>query len=438
MRAECPGARGPRQPRHRVVEEPAGLAGRERRNTPSTCATTASSGRCWRCQARSGRGAEQLWRRLRVAHLEHPGPGGEGPSAEVGDQPGPEDLRSRAPRTAQVLVVHHNVLAGGISGRMGLARWRSAHRRLLATGADVILCGHDHQEGAGTDPGRRSRSAPRAPTATGMRGGRPSVFNLVTIDAQSVHIQHFRWVSADSSFMPSDNLLCPEGPAQGGGLGRGWGSGTVKAEDVSRAAGGLGPPGNRAGRHPHQPHCDAQPQPAGPPDPSRLRLCAGPGAEGHRPLPEPPRSPGAPPRGRAGVPGVPGGGHAPSGRGASAASRPAPATCSCCTGSTASISELNAAALRRDAGEIPIRLSGRMRTRLGELSVDIRTGLPDSRSPSAAGISPRHSWAEVEHTLLHEMVHQWQAENGATHRSSAHASDRRHERWEYCRQRRGR
>jgi hypothetical protein len=24
----------------------------------------------------------------------------------------------------------------------------------------------------------------------------------------------------------------------------------------------------------------------------------------------------------------------------------------------------------------------------------------------------RHPWAEVEHTLLHEMVHQWQAETG--------------------------
>jgi hypothetical protein len=24
----------------------------------------------------------------------------------------------------------------------------------------------------------------------------------------------------------------------------------------------------------------------------------------------------------------------------------------------------------------------------------------------------RHAWAEVEHTFLHEMVHQWQAETG--------------------------
>jgi hypothetical protein len=50
-----------------------------------------------------------------------------------------------------------------------------------------------------------------------------------------------------------------------------------------------------------------------------------------------------------------------------------------------------------------------MRRRLGELSVDIRTGRPVELSVSRRHIA-RHSWAEVEHTLLHEMVHQWQAE----------------------------
>jgi SprT-like family len=61
--------------------------------------------------------------------------------------------------------------------------------------------------------------------------------------------------------------------------------------------------------------------------------------------------------------------------------------------------------------EIPIRLSAQMRRRLGELSVDIRTGRPIELSLSRQHIA-RHSWAEVEHTLLHEMVHQWQAETG--------------------------
>ena len=60
---------------------------------------------------------------------------------------------------------------------------------------------------------------------------------------------------------------------------------------------------------------------------------------------------------------------------------------------------------------LPIRLSGRMRTRLGELSMDIRSGQPIEIAISRRHIA-RHRWTEVEHTLLHEMVHQWQAESG--------------------------
>ncbi len=62
-------------------------------------------------------------------------------------------------------------------------------------------------------------------------------------------------------------------------------------------------------------------------------------------------------------------------------------------------------------GSLPMRLSSRMRTRLGELSVDVRTGRPMEIAISRRHIA-RHPWAEVEHTLLHEMVHQWQAETG--------------------------
>lgn len=60
-------------------------------------------------------------------------------------------------------------------------------------------------------------------------------------------------------------------------------------------------------------------------------------------------------------------------------------------------------------GPIPIRLSGRMRRRLGELVADRATG-----APVEIGISRRHlrrdGWAAVRETLLHEMVHQWQAQ----------------------------
>jgi hypothetical protein len=77
----------------------------------------------------------------------------------------------------------------------------------------------------------------------------------------------------------------------------------------------------------------------------------------------------------------------------------------------ASHRRLNADHFSGALGEISIRLSGRMRTRLGELAADLRTGRPTQITMSRRHLA-RHSWAEVEHTLLHEMVHQWQGETG--------------------------
>lgn len=107
--------------------------------------------------------------------------------------------------TARVLVFHHNVLPGGLSRRMGLARWRSAYRRLLQTGADVILCGHDHQEGAGQIEGALAVSTSGTHSSR-VRGGRPSVFNLIRLDDRAVHIQHFRWESSGRKFLRSDTF----------------------------------------------------------------------------------------------------------------------------------------------------------------------------------------------------------------------------------------
>jgi hypothetical protein len=72
---------------------------------------------------------------------------------------------------------------------------------------------------------------------------------------------------------------------------------------------------------------------------------------------------------------------------------------------------LNVAHFDGRLGQIGIRLSSRMRTRLGELAVDIRSGQPLEITISRRHLA-RHPWLEVEHTMLHEMVHQWQAETG--------------------------
>lgn len=59
---------------------------------------------------------------------------------------------------------------------------------------------------------------------------------------------------------------------------------------------------------------------------------------------------------------------------------------------------------------IPVRLSGRMATRLGHFDPGSRHLEPEIVM-SRSHIS-KHGWREAMHTLLHEMVHQWQHETG--------------------------
>ena len=74
--------------------------------------------------------------------------------------------------------------------------------------------------------------------------------------------------------------------------------------------------------------------------------------------------------------------------------------------------EFNARHFGGTLAAIPIALSSRMRRRLGELVYDRTTSKP-VRIVISRRLLKRHPWREVEETLLHEMVHQWQAETGA-------------------------
>ncbi|HEV8265082.1 MAG TPA: metallophosphoesterase [Gemmatimonadales bacterium] len=114
------------------------------------------------------------------------------------------------PALARVLVVHHNVLRGDISQRMGLARWRQAQRRIVESGAEVVLCGHDHQEGAEVLDGKVVVST-AGTLCTRTRGGRPSCFNFVTIEATAVQITFFRWEAERSRFRASDTFAFARG-----------------------------------------------------------------------------------------------------------------------------------------------------------------------------------------------------------------------------------
>jgi 3',5'-cyclic AMP phosphodiesterase CpdA len=108
-----------------------------------------------------------------------------------------------APDQVKVLVVHHNVLRGELSRRMGLARWRQAQRRIVECGAEVVLCGHDHQEQA-EFLDQRVVVACAGTLSSRSRGGRPAVFNRVVIEEDAVHVEFYRWEHEAGAFRRSD------------------------------------------------------------------------------------------------------------------------------------------------------------------------------------------------------------------------------------------
>jgi hypothetical protein len=72
--------------------------------------------------------------------------------------------------------------------------------------------------------------------------------------------------------------------------------------------------------------------------------------------------------------------------------------------------EYNAGRFGGELRAVPIAVSQRMRSRLGYYRLATKT-LP-AMIMISRGHLRRHGWNEVFQTLLHEMVHQWQAETG--------------------------
>jgi len=106
----------------------------------------------------------------------------------------------------RLAVLHHNVLPGVVSNRWGLARPHAAQRALLTLGADAILCGHDHTEGAGQIDGRLAVSTAGTHSVR-TRGGRPSAFNLLRIDGTRIQIEHYLYARDGATFRRGDTAI---------------------------------------------------------------------------------------------------------------------------------------------------------------------------------------------------------------------------------------
>jgi len=114
-----------------------------------------------------------------------------------------EAFAAAPPEAVRVLVVHHNVLPGELSQRMGLARWRQAQRRIVASGAEIVLCGHDHQERADVLEGKVVVAC-AGTLSTRSRGGRPAVFHRVIVEEQAIQVELYRWEADQRAFRRSD------------------------------------------------------------------------------------------------------------------------------------------------------------------------------------------------------------------------------------------
>ncbi|MEO8480122.1 MAG: metallophosphoesterase [Gemmatimonadota bacterium] len=110
-------------------------------------------------------------------------------------------FQAESPDLLRVMVMHQNLLRGEISERMGLAHWRRSQRQVMATGVDLVLCGHDHQESAGTLPNGAVVSTSSTHTSR-TRGGRPSACNLITVTDLTIEITHQVWDKPAGRFVP--------------------------------------------------------------------------------------------------------------------------------------------------------------------------------------------------------------------------------------------
>jgi len=73
--------------------------------------------------------------------------------------------------------------------------------------------------------------------------------------------------------------------------------------------------------------------------------------------------------------------------------------------------ELNARHFGGVLPAVPIRVSGRLRRRLGQITFERATGRPLAIMIARRHIAA-HDWRDIEETLLHEMVHLWQGVSG--------------------------
>ena len=105
---------------------------------------------------------------------------------------------------ARVIVMHHNPMRGELSQRHGLKNTARALGAFADLQADLVLCGHDHQDAIHyIEHTRKGTVISTAGTVSNrMRGGRPSSVNSIQITPQQVEVSTLVWSQSDLAFVP--------------------------------------------------------------------------------------------------------------------------------------------------------------------------------------------------------------------------------------------
>jgi 3',5'-cyclic AMP phosphodiesterase CpdA len=116
-----------------------------------------------------------------------------------------DSFKAAKPGDLKVLVFHHNLLRGKISNRWGLANRARGIDHAAATGADLILCGHDHEERVEqvTRGGRRFVVASASTLTDRVRGGGPASLNVIDADDREVRVAVLEWDKERRAFEPA-------------------------------------------------------------------------------------------------------------------------------------------------------------------------------------------------------------------------------------------
>jgi predicted phosphodiesterase len=103
----------------------------------------------------------------------------------------------------RIVVMHHNPVAGELSGRFGLKHSEYVLRCFAKLRVDLILCGHDHQEAIHyVEHTTGGIVVSIAGTITDRsRGGRPASVNVIDFDDRQISVRTRVWDEARHEFV---------------------------------------------------------------------------------------------------------------------------------------------------------------------------------------------------------------------------------------------